>query len=136
MITVHRNLNVSQAAKKTHLFKPGQVYKSGCLWVVPPCTDKGTPSGPVEGYRMYLALDNARSKVGKTPKRVEQGRRAVFARIYGTQITTPPWSPYDRARLVSFDPFNADKGFFWLDTGEPCNAWSRVSFDSTGMWAI
>ena len=129
--TIHRNLNVGQALKKPHLLQGS--YSSGCLWVITPCSEAGSPNGRVEGYTQYACLLDARAKVGSTPARVKQGRRAVFARIHG--ITSAQPMPHN-ARGVSFNPFQAERGFYWKDTGEACSAWRCAWFTPSGMFAV
>ena len=140
MITIHRNLNVEQALKKTHLLQGS--YSGGCLWVITPCSGSGSPSGRVEAYTQYACLLGARAKVGKTPSRVQQGRRAVFARIYGDNGGDPSPSLQTMhiiqsgAREVTFNPFSDNPSFTWKDTGESCNSWAQCWFTPSGMFAI
>ena len=133
--TIHRNLNVGQALKKTHLLQGS--YTSGCLWVITPCSNAGSPNGRVEGYTQHACLLDARAKVSLTGhERVKaNNRREVYARIHGIPSAQP--MPHN-AREVSFTP--SSKGgcasFYWKDTGEKCSAWKCAWFTPSGMFAI
>jgi len=152
MVTIHRNLNVNAALSKVErrqdVLKWGRrrstEYVGGCLWVVTPCSDKGSPNAPVSHYTQYACIRNAQSKVSEAGhiRTIEQQRRAVYARIWGECVHPDDvygWNFHGNPDLFSEVTFTPGcKGgqptFYYKKTGSHCAQWGAVFFTPQGMF--